>query len=56
VTSWFEVDERIGSLPRPRPELERELDAKIAGWHELGRELCLAFLAAASPAGVSRGT
>jgi GMP synthase-like glutamine amidotransferase len=53
VTCWFEEDERVGTLPRPLPELERELEAKIGGWHELGRELCLAFLAAASPAGVS---
>jgi len=55
VTRWFEVDERVGTLPLPLPELERELEAKIGGWHQLGRTLCLAFLAAASPAGISRG-
>ena len=55
VTRWFEEDERAGTLPRPLPELEQELEAKIGGWHELGRALCLAFLAAASPAAVSRG-
>jgi GMP synthase-like glutamine amidotransferase len=53
VTRWFEEDERVGTLPRPLLELEEELEAKIGGWHELGRELCLAFLAAATPAGVS---
>jgi len=56
VTCWFEEDERVGTLPRPLPELEQELEAKIDGWHELGRALCLAFLAAASPAGVSSAT
>ena len=30
-------------------ELERELEAKIDGWHRLGRALCLAFLAAGGP-------
>jgi GMP synthase-like glutamine amidotransferase len=55
VTQWFEVDERVGTLPRPLVELEQELEAKIGTWHELGRSLCLAFLAAATPAGVSRG-
>jgi GMP synthase-like glutamine amidotransferase len=44
VTCWLEEDERVGTLPRPLPELERELETKIGGWHELGRELCLAFL------------
>jgi GMP synthase-like glutamine amidotransferase len=53
VRCWFEEDERVGTLPRPLPELEEELETKIGGWHELGRELCLAFLAAATPAGVS---
>jgi GMP synthase (glutamine-hydrolysing) len=49
VTCWFAEDERAGTLPRPLPELAQELAAKIGGWHELGRKLCLAFLAAASP-------
>jgi len=35
------------NLPRPLPELSDELDAKLPHWHELGRELCLAFLDAA---------
>ena len=39
-----------GALPRPLAELERELEAKIDGWHRLGRKLCLAFLAAAEAA------
>ncbi|HUK45264.1 MAG TPA: type 1 glutamine amidotransferase [Gaiellaceae bacterium] len=47
VLAWFEEDEE--SLPRPLAELERELEAKIDGWHRLGRALCLAFLAAARP-------
>jgi GMP synthase-like glutamine amidotransferase len=55
VTRWFAEDERAGTLPRSLPELEQELEAKIGDWHVLGRALCLAFLAAASPAGVSRG-
>lgn len=54
VRRWFEEDERVGTLPRPLPELARELEAKIGGWHELGRALCLAFLAAAGPARLSR--
>jgi len=48
VLRWFEDDERAGTLPRPLAEVERELDAKIEGWHRLGRRLCLAFLTAAS--------
>jgi GMP synthase-like glutamine amidotransferase len=43
VLRWWEEDE----LPRPRAELERELDAKLGGWQKLGRRLCRAFLAAA---------
>jgi GMP synthase-like glutamine amidotransferase len=35
------------TLPRPRAELERELDTELPGWQELGRRLCRAFLAAA---------
>jgi GMP synthase (glutamine-hydrolysing) len=42
VLRWWAEDE----LPRPREELERELDEKLAGWQELGRRLCRAFLAA----------
>jgi GMP synthase-like glutamine amidotransferase len=45
VLRWFESDEE--ALPRPLAELERELEAKIDGWHRLGRRLCLAFLDAA---------
>ena len=45
VLGWFEDDEE--SLPAPLAEIERELEAKIDGWHRLGRALCLAFLASA---------
>jgi GMP synthase-like glutamine amidotransferase len=45
VLKWFELDESV--LPRPIAELERELQAKIEGWHRLGRRLCEAFLAEA---------
>ena len=45
VLSWFANDT---SLPRPLPELARELDEGIARWHELGRALCTAFLEAAA--------
>lgn len=47
VMEWFAEDDRVGTLPRPLGGLERELEAKIDGWHRLGRELCLAFLAEA---------
>jgi GMP synthase-like glutamine amidotransferase len=47
VLEWFETDGE-DNLPRPLAELERELEAKIDGWHRLGRALCRAFLAAAS--------
>ena len=47
VLGWFEADGE-DSLPRPLAELERELEAKIDGWHRLGRSLCGAFLAAAA--------
>ena len=47
VLGWFEADGE-DNLPRPLAELERELEAKIDGWHRLGRALCLAFLAAAA--------
>ena len=43
VLNWFELDGEE-SLPRPLDELERELEAKIEGWHRLGRRLCEAFL------------
>lgn len=46
VLKWFESDG--DALPRPLAELERELEAKIEGWHRLGRALCAAFLAAAA--------
>jgi GMP synthase-like glutamine amidotransferase len=47
VLGWWEIDGEA-SLPRPLAELEAEVEAKIAGWHELGRSLCRAFLAAAA--------
>jgi GMP synthase (glutamine-hydrolysing) len=47
VLGWFEAD-GADNLPRPLVELERELEAKIDGWHRLGRALCGAFLAAAA--------
>ncbi len=46
VLRWFEEEDEE-SLPAPLAEIERELEAKIDGWHRRGRELCLAFLAAA---------
>jgi GMP synthase-like glutamine amidotransferase len=45
VLGWFADDEP--TLPRPLPELKRELDAKLPSWQEHGRRLCRAFLAAA---------
>ena len=52
VLGWFEADgeER---LPRPLAELERELEAKIDGWHRLGRSALPAFLDAAAAAAVA---
>ncbi len=47
VLGWFEADGEE-NLPRPLAELERELEAKIDGWHRLGRALCGAFLEAAA--------
>ena len=44
MTWWSDGRE----LPRPLPALSDELDAKLPAWHELGRKVCLAFLAAAS--------
>jgi len=35
------------TLPRPKADLEQELDAELSGWQELGRRLCRAFLATA---------
>jgi GMP synthase-like glutamine amidotransferase len=49
VLGWFEADGEA-TLPRPLAELERELEAKIDGWHRLGRTLCTAFLDAAAQA------
>jgi GMP synthase-like glutamine amidotransferase len=43
---WFRQDGH--DLPRPLDELERELDQKMGGWHELGTRLCRAFLRAAT--------
>jgi GMP synthase-like glutamine amidotransferase len=34
--------------PRPLPELDAELDAKLPPWQQLGREVCRAFLKTAS--------
>jgi GMP synthase (glutamine-hydrolysing) len=41
VLAWFNDGRR---LPRPIEEIEREVDAGIERWHELGRSLCVAFL------------
>jgi GMP synthase-like glutamine amidotransferase len=46
VLDWWQTDGL--ELPAPLPELRRELDAKIADWHDLGGALCRAFLAAAA--------
>jgi GMP synthase-like glutamine amidotransferase len=46
VVKWWS-DGR--ELPRPLATLTDELDAKLPSWHELGRKVCLAFLAAARP-------
>jgi GMP synthase (glutamine-hydrolysing) len=45
VLEWFADDP---DLPRPLDELAHELDEKLATWHEYGRRLCRAFLAAAA--------
>jgi GMP synthase-like glutamine amidotransferase len=45
VLGWFAEDGP--GLPRPLPELVREVDAGLAEWQEHGRRLCRAFLAAA---------
>ena len=42
ILGWFAEDEP--TLPKPLPELEREVDAGLAAWQELGRRLCRAFL------------
>jgi len=44
VLDWFR-EEKV--LPRPLEEIERELDAKLPAWQELGRTLARAFLRAA---------
>jgi len=44
VVAWWS-DGR--ELPRPIPALTTELDSKLPSWHELGRNVCLAFLDAA---------
>jgi GMP synthase-like glutamine amidotransferase len=44
VLAWWS-DGRV--LPQPLPVLGDLLDEKLPSWHVLGRELCLAFLAAA---------
>jgi len=41
VLRWFEHDS-----PRPREEIAAELDEKLAGWQELGRRFCRAFIRA----------
>jgi GMP synthase (glutamine-hydrolysing) len=46
VLGWWEKEQ--DDLPVPLAELERELEAKIEGWHRLGRALCGAFLDAAA--------
>jgi GMP synthase (glutamine-hydrolysing) len=46
VLGWWRSDGE-DRLPRPLAELERELEVKIQGWHDLGRRLCRAFLAVA---------
>ena len=45
VLAWWSDGRR---LPRPLPELTRELESRLPAWHELGRKLCRAFLAAAT--------
>ena len=47
VLGWFAEDEP--DLPKPLPELVKEVDAGLAEWQEHGRRLCRAFLAAADP-------
>ena len=44
VLGWWTDD----GLPRPRTELERELDSELAGWQEHGRRLARAFFAQCS--------
>ena len=44
VLAWWSDGRK---LPRPLPELSAEMDAKMPAWHELGRKVCRAFLAAA---------
>jgi GMP synthase-like glutamine amidotransferase len=44
VLTWFEDD----TTPRTPEEIAAELDEKLAGWQELGRKLCRAFVAVAT--------
>ncbi len=46
VLQWFAEDE--ADLPRSLDELAAELDEKLTTWHEHGRAICRAFLAAAA--------
>jgi GMP synthase (glutamine-hydrolysing) len=45
--NWFEL-EPAESRARPLEEVEQELEAKMDDWHDLGRNLCRAFLATAT--------
>jgi GMP synthase-like glutamine amidotransferase len=44
LLAWFRDEP---TLPKPLEALAAELDEKLAGWQELGRRLCRAFLAVA---------
>ena len=43
VMRWFEDES-----PRPPEEIAAELDEKLPAWQQLGRKLCLAFVAVSS--------
>jgi GMP synthase (glutamine-hydrolysing) len=45
LRKWFRGE---GNLPRPRAELEREIDERLPRWQELGRRLARAFLDSAA--------
>jgi hypothetical protein len=45
VLAWWSDGRQ---LPQPLPVLADLLDEKLPAWQSLGREVCLAFLAAAS--------
>jgi GMP synthase-like glutamine amidotransferase len=45
VVAWWSDGRR---LPRPLETLSDELDEKLPAWQELGRRVCLAFLAVAA--------